>query len=89
MIVSVREFKAKLSRYLKLAQVDPNGLQITSHGKTVARVLGLPPNADDATSRLLKSGAAQWSGRAPVWEPPVELSEGGRLVSDIVLDERR
>lgn len=88
MSVPVRELKANLSKYLKLAQSSPQGIEITSHGRAIARVVGLPAVADDSLRRLIASGAAQWSGQRPVWKP-VALSAGGRSLSDMVLDDRR
>lgn len=89
MSVPIRQFKANLSKYLKLARSSPQGIEITSHGKAVARVIGLSPvGTHDAIGRLVASGDAQWSGRRPVWTR-ARLAADGRRVSDMVLDDRR
>ena len=43
-----------------------------------------PPGLD----RLLASGAAQWRGGKPVLRPAVKLADGGKPVSQMVLEDR-
>ncbi|MGH8583731.1 MAG: type II toxin-antitoxin system Phd/YefM family antitoxin [Gammaproteobacteria bacterium] len=86
MQVSIREFKTHLSRYLTQARAG-QAVEITSHRKVVARVIGVPPEATEGLARLMASGAGQWSGGKPAGAE-VRLSDTGRPVSALVLDGR-
>ncbi len=86
MQVPVREFKAHLSRYLTQAGAG-QALEITRHGKVVARVVGVPPTATEGLARLLASGAGRWAGGKPAGAD-VRLSDAGRPVSTLVLEDR-
>jgi prevent-host-death family protein len=86
MYVSIREFKAHLSRYLTQARAG-QPIAITSHRKVVARVIGVPPPATDGVAALLASGAGQWSGGKPLGAE-LSLSDTGRSVSALVLEDR-
>lgn len=86
MQVSIREFKAHLSRYLSQAQ-EGQALDVTSHRKVVARIVGVPAADSIGVARLVAGGAAQWAGGKPVGAA-IRLSPGGRSVSEIVLEDR-
>lgn len=87
MQVSIREFKAHLSRYLSQAQAG-QALDVTSYRKVVARIIGVPAPDSAGVARLLASGAAQWGGGKPVGAV-IRLSPGGCSVSEMVLADRR
>ena len=86
MQVSIREFKAHLSRYLVQAQKG-QPLDITSHRKVVARIVGVPATESTGVERLLASGSAQWMGGKPVGAA-IQLSPIGRSMSEMVLEGR-
>jgi len=86
MQVSIREFKAHLSRYLAQAQKG-QPLDITSHRKVVARIIGVPATESAGVERLIASGSAQWAGGKPVGAA-ILLSPIGRSMSETVLDGR-
>jgi antitoxin (DNA-binding transcriptional repressor) of toxin-antitoxin stability system len=87
MHVSIQEFKSHLSRYVSDAQ---SGLliELTSHRKVVAKVIGVPPSDVTGVSRLLASGAATWQGGKPIGAS-LKLNEYHKLVSAMVLEDRR
>jgi hypothetical protein len=62
-------------------------IEITSHRKVIARVTGVPPAETEGIARLVASGAAQWGGGKPRGAE-IHLSEVGRRVSDLVLEDR-
>ena len=51
MYVAVRELKSSLSRVLSLAQ-DGEVIEVTSHNKPIARILGIPKQADEGILTL-------------------------------------
>lgn len=87
MYVAVRELKANLSRVLSLAQ-DGEVIEVTSHNKPIARIVGIPPQADDGLRSLMAAGKLSWSGGKPRFAPPLELAAGGTSVSQMLLEDR-
>lgn len=86
MQVSIRELKAHLSRYLVQAQKGQQ-LDITSHRKVVAHIIGVPATEGTGVERLIATGSAQWVGGKPAGAA-IRLFPVGRSVSEMVLDER-
>jgi prevent-host-death family protein len=87
MQVALREFKAGLSGYLARAQ-QGEVIEVTSHKRPVARILGLPSQAAPGVQRLLATQAASWSGHKPALLAPLVLSPGGNSLSALVLEDR-
>ena len=87
MYVAVRELKSSLSRVLSLAQ-GGEVIEVTSHNKPIARILGIPQQSDEGLRRLLASGSLSWSGGKPEFSPPLELAGSGKSVSQILLEDR-
>jgi prevent-host-death family protein len=87
MQVSIRELKANLSRYLRQAAAG-EALQITSHGRVVAQVRGVPDNAPGDVAKLLAAGAASWSGGKPSGAR-LRLQDNRKPISALVLEDRR
>ena len=88
MAVAVRELKASLSRVLSRAQ-HGEIIEVTSHNKPIARIIGIPEQAEDGLRRLIASGAVSWSGGKPRHELPVQVTSRGASVSQMVLEDRR
>ena len=90
MKVAMHELKAGLSRYVARARAG-EVIEITSHDTPVARIVGIPPATSVVPSgiaRLLASGAAAWSGGKPNFRLPLKLTEGGKSVSEMVVEDR-
>ena len=86
MQVSIREFKAHLSRYLAQAR-QGTVLEITSRRRVVARMIGVPESSTSALGELIARGAAQWDGTKPQGAHIV-LSKGEIRLSRIILEDR-
>ncbi len=86
MEVSVREFKSHLAQYVLRAQAG-QAIELTSHRKVVARLVGVPSATSEGLGRLLASGAARWQGGKPTGAALV-LRVGGKSLSDLVLEDR-
>ncbi len=87
MKIAMHEFKAGLSRYMAQARAG-EVIEVTSHDKPIARIVGIPATQTRGVARLLSSGAAQWSGRKPVLLPATPLGAGGKSLGDMVLEDR-
>lgn len=86
MQVSMREFKSHLSQYVVQAQAGQL-IELTSHRKVVARIVGIPASANEGVSRLLASGAASWQGGKPMGAG-ISLLAQGKPVSALVMEDR-
>lgn len=86
MLVSIKEFKSHLSRYVGQAQ-SGQLIELTSHRKVVARIVGVPPTDSTGVSRLLAAGIATWQGGKPAGAA-IALQKHGKPVSALVLEDR-
>ena len=86
MLVSIQEFKSHLSQYVGQAQ-SGELIELTSHRKVVARLVGVPPADSAGVARLLAAGAASWQGGKPAGAA-LELQAVGKPVSALVLEDR-
>ena len=86
MQVSMQEFKSHLSRYVGQAQ-SGQLIELTSHRKVVARIIGVPPTDSAGVSCLLAAGVATWQGGKPTGAA-FRLQEHGKPVSALVLEDR-
>ena len=87
MHIAVRELKSSLSRVLALAQ---NGevIEVRSHSKPIARIVGIAPQADKNLRALLATGTLTWNGTKPRFAPARSLSSQGKTVVQTVLEDR-
>jgi prevent-host-death family protein len=86
MQVSMQEFKSHLSHYVSEAQ-SGQLVELTSHRKVVARIIGVPSSASVGVSSLLAAGVATWQGGKPIGAS-FSLQKQGKLVSALVLEDR-
>ncbi len=63
--------------------------EVTSHGKPIARIAGIPPRAEAGLRGLIAGGALSWSGGKPRPGALLEMSPHGTPVSQMVLENRR
>ncbi len=88
--VSVRDLKTHLSQWLGRVQAG-EVVEVTSHRKPIARITAVKPADSGITSPLQKAidaGLISWNGQKPVFPPPVKLRGQGKLVSEIVMEDR-
>ena len=88
MSIAVRELKASLSRVLTRAQ-HGEIIEVTSHNKPIARIIGIPEHAEPGLRGLIAGGAVSWGGGKPLHERPVAMTGRGPAVSEMVLEDRR
>lgn len=87
MQVPIRELKSSLSHYLAQAQAG-EVVEVTSHRKLVARIIGVPTSAASGLATLVASGAVQWNGKKPHFDVPLRLSAHAAPVSQMVMEDR-
>ena len=88
MPVAVRELKASLSSVLSRAQ-HGEVIEVTSHNKPIARIIGIPEHAEPGLRGLIACGAVSWSGGKPRHKLPVAMTARGASISQMVLEDRR
>jgi len=97
MMVSVRELKGSLSRYLKWAAAGED-LTITSRGRPIARLVPAPPQsvADEPSAAEVRRRLAAIPGiiLAKGGKPrgakhPLRIRKGEKTLAEIVLEDRR
>ena len=86
MQVSMQEFKSHLSRYVAQAQ-SGQLIELTSHRKVVARIVGVPSSSSAGVACLLAAGVATWQGGKPAGAT-LKLKTHGKQVSAMVLEDR-
>ena len=87
--VSVRDLKTHLSEWLGRVQAG-EVVEVTSHRKPIARITAVKP-AEAPSNPLQKAreaGLISWNGQKPNLPPPVKLRGTGKLLSDIVIEDR-
>jgi len=83
--VSITELKAHLAEYLRRVE-DGERFFITVRGREVGELRPLDPERA-ALWDMVRTGEAEWTGQCMV--VPAQLPKNdGRLVSDIVLEDR-
>ncbi len=95
MTVSVRDLKAKLSRYLKEAQ-SGRDVVVTSRGRPIARLLAVPdhgaekPSGEELLRRLkLLPGVRLGTGGKPLGaKRPIRIRPRQKSLAEIVLEDR-
>ena len=87
MRLAIRELKAGLSRALAQARAGEI-VEVTSHNRLIARIVGIPDRAEGGLNGLVASGAAAWTGSKPAFQAPLALRRTGTPVSRMVLEDR-
>ena len=85
--VGVRELKARLSEYLNEVR-EGDVIEVTSRGKTIARILPSAGKIKSDPMELVREGIANWNGkRIPARMPEFGFKDG-TLASDLILENR-
>lgn len=87
MQIAIRELKSGLSRVLAIARSGET-VEITSHRKPVARIVGILPGVESGLARLLVEGTVSWNGSKPAQAPAIVLNGNALPVSQMVLEDR-
>ena len=88
--VSVRDLKTHLSEWLGRVQAG-EVVEVTSHRKPIARITAVNSAESTSSSPLQKAidaGLISWNAQKPNLPPPVKLRGKGKLLSEIVIEDR-
>jgi prevent-host-death family protein len=85
--VGIREFKARLSRYVEQVKEGAT-VVITEHGKPVGRVVPIKPSPQEQMQELIEAGLVGWNGHKLSPLTPVTQPQGGQTVAELLLEER-
>jgi len=86
----VRDLKTHLSEWLGRVQAG-EVVEVTSHRRPIARLTAIKqpdPSTAHPLQKAIDAGIVSWNGQKLVLPPPVKLRGQGRLVSEIVLEDR-
>jgi prevent-host-death family protein len=88
--VSVRDLKTHLSEWLGRVQAG-EVVEVTSYRKPIARITAVNSAESTSSSSLQKAidaGLISWNGQKPNMPPPVKLRGKGKLLSEILIEDR-
>jgi prevent-host-death family protein len=88
--VSVRDLKTHLSEWLARVQAG-EVVEVTSHRKPIARITAVKPaeaTSSNPLQQAIDAGLISWNGQKPDFPPPIKLSGKGKLISEIVIEDR-
>ena len=86
--VGTRELKSKLSEYLRRVKKGET-IVITERGKAVAQIMPASQSVEDRIWAMVDAGLADWNGKKPKPHKPKIINKTGRLMSDMVVEDRR
>jgi prevent-host-death family protein len=85
--VNVRELKARLSHYLRLAKAG-EAVEITERGVPIGRIVPVAAPIEDRLDAMVRSGLLQWDERRLPRTAPVARARGPRSVADLLIEDR-
>ena len=88
MKVAVHQLKASLSKLLARAQ-SGDVIEVTSHQKPIARIVGIPKSSEEPLNSLILNGSLSWNGQKPALKPPIQLLDSGKSLSSLIQEDRR
>ena len=86
--VGTRELKSKLSEYLRRVKKGET-IIITERGKIVAELGPAKQSVEERIWAMVDAGLADWDGKRPKHYKPKIINRTGKLMSDIVVEDRR
>jgi len=87
--VGTRELKSRLSEYLRRVKAGQT-IVVTERGKVIGQIVPAAPTLEERLRALADAGFLEWNGnkkRKP-YQPKI-INRSDRLISDIVVEDRR
>jgi prevent-host-death family protein len=93
MQVSVRELKNRLSEYLRRVESGEN-VTVTRRGRVIAALVPAEPASDPEAASLERLRRLPWvrpasGGRPHASQRPMSWQPGDKLLSELVIEDRR
>lgn len=86
--VGTRELRNKFSEYLRRVKKGQT-IIITERGKVVAQLGPAKQSVEERIWAMVDAGLADWNGEKPKPHKPKIINKTGRLMSDMVVEDRR
>ena len=86
--VGMRELKSKLSEYLRRVKKGQT-IIVTERGKVIAQIGPAKQSVEERIWVMVDAGLADWNGKRPKPHKPKIINKTGRLMSDMVVEDRR
>lgn len=87
--IGVRALKAQLSEHLRRAQAGERIL-VTDRGTVIATIgPAETPKTVEWALKMVDEGKARWNGGKPLGMTPRIPHRGGKLASEMVIEDRR
>lgn len=86
--VGTRELKSKLSEYLRRVKKGQT-IIVTERGKVIAQLGPASQSIEERIWAMVDAGLADWNGKKPEPYTPKIVNRTGKLMSDIVVEDRR
>jgi len=86
--VGTRELKNKLSEYIRRVKKGQT-VVITERGAVVAELNPPRQTVEERIWAMVDAGLADWNGKKLKPHTPVIINRSGKLMSDIVIEDRR
>ena len=87
MRVGTRELKNKLSEYMRRVKAGET-IIVTEHGKSIGQIVPIKPTVEERLQAMVGAGQAEWNGQKLKPYRPTAFNKGGRLLSDLVIEDR-
>lgn len=85
--VGVREFKGRLSEYLRQVK-EGKTIVITEHGKPVGRLIPTRLSVEERIDAMCQAGLVQWSGKKPSHLRPLAKLRGPKSMAQLISEDR-
>jgi len=86
--VGTRELKNKLSEYIRRVKKGQTVI-VTERGNVVAQLIPPQQSIEERIWAMVDAGLAEWNGKRPKSYQPKVVNRSGKLMSDIILEDRR
>ena len=86
--VGTRELRNKFSEYLRRVKKGET-IIVTERGKVIAQLGPPSQSVEERIWAMVDAGLADWNGEKPKPHKPKIINKTGRLMSDMVVEDRR
>ena len=86
--VGTRELRNKFSEYMRRVKKGET-IIVTERGKAVAQFMPASQSVEERIWAMVDAGLADWNGKKLKHYRPKIVNRSGKLMSDIVVEDRR
>ncbi len=86
--VGTRDLKNNLSQYLRRVKAGET-IIITERGKAIGQIMPAPITLEEKMKALAAAGFLEWSGKKLKPHKPTIINTSNRLISDLIVEDRR